>query len=365
MKRLASSLAGFAIGVVLVSAAFANDHKLVLPQQANDPVTLAIPEGFATEPSEVLQVFVGPAERCCEDRTPVAGRYTLENTLLSFTPAFGFNAGTSYIARVKAAESAELTSFSIASDNPVAHAAVTRIYPSSDVLPENTLRFYIHFSVPMTPGVAFDYIKLRDASGTSDEAAFMQFKQELWNDDRTRLTVLIDPGRIKRKVATNMELGPALIAGNRYSLSVDGGWPTVNGQSELAPFSKTFRVSAPLRKRPDVRLWQTTSPCIGTDEVLEIRFDRPFDRHRLEKDIRVFTRDGNVVSGNIEIGAGEQSWRFTPKEPWSIEEIQVTTNSELEDIAANNFRDLLDHLREDEAVEAATTVRRIRLKSCH
>ena len=36
----------------------------------------------------------------------------------------------------------------------------------------------------------------------------MRLKQELWNEDLVRLTVLIDLGRIKRNVATNVELGP-------------------------------------------------------------------------------------------------------------------------------------------------------------
>ena len=70
-------------------------------------------------------------------------------------------------------------------------AKVVGIYPSGDVLPENVLRFYIHFARPMKPHVAFDCIKLLDASGNADEAAFMRFKQELWNEDRTRLAVLV------------------------------------------------------------------------------------------------------------------------------------------------------------------------------
>ncbi len=352
------------MGVVVVSAAFADDFALSLPQDADDPVALALPDGFVAEPVEVLQVFVGSAEGCCDDRIPIAGRYALENNVLSFTPAFGFNAGAAYVARVQGTQSEELTPFSIASDNAAAPAAVTRIYPSGDVLPENILRFYIHFSVPMMPGVAFDHIKLRDASGAVDEAAFMRFKQELWNEDRTRLTVLIDPGRIKREVATNVDLGPALLAGNQYTLSVDAGWPSVDGQSELAPFSRTFSVTTALRERPDVRLWQATSPCIGTNEPLELLFDRPFDRHLLEKDIRVIGGDKQVVSGAIDIGAGERSWRFIPNEPWSTAEIQVIANSKLEDVAANNFRDLLDHAASNDTADAPSTEIPIFLAHC-
>ena len=118
---------------------------------------------------------------------------------------------------------------------------MTDVYPSGDLLPENVLRFYVHFSEPMTPHLASDFVTLRDASGVADRAAFMKFKQELWNADRTRLTVLIDPGRIKRSVATNLDLGPALLEGERYSLTVDEGWPSADGSSVLPSFLETLQ----------------------------------------------------------------------------------------------------------------------------
>ena len=153
----------------------------------------------------------------------MAGRYALTDDTLTFSPAFGFDPGQDYVARVWTSRNGHaLVAFRLPLEAATVPAAVTEIYPSGETLPENVLRFYIHFSAPMTPHVAFDYIKLRDASGTVDDAAFMRFKQELWNEDRTRLTVLIDPGRIKRDVATNLELGPALLAGQQYTLSVDG-----------------------------------------------------------------------------------------------------------------------------------------------
>lgn len=218
--RLARILAGLTAGAVMISsAAFADDITLSLPQNAEAAVALALPDWLADEPSKVLQVFVGTGEGCCDTKTPIAGRYTHENNVLSFTPAFGFSAGQNYVARVQEAEDEELIPFRIPVEAAIIPAAVTEIYPSGDTLPENTLRFYIHFTVPMQPQVAFDYIKLRDASGAVDEATFMRFKQELWNEDRTRLTVLIDPGRIKREVATNVELGPALLASQQYTLT--------------------------------------------------------------------------------------------------------------------------------------------------
>ena len=51
-------------------------------------------------------------------------------------------------------------------------AEVTHIYPSSDRLPENLLRFYIHFSTPMSRGEAYRHIHLRDADGRELEGRF-------------------------------------------------------------------------------------------------------------------------------------------------------------------------------------------------
>ncbi|MEM0923381.1 MAG: hypothetical protein AAGI13_10070, partial [Pseudomonadota bacterium] len=184
-------------------------------------------------------------------------------------------------------------------------------------MPENTLRFYIHFSVPMQPHVAFDYIKLRDASGAVDDAAFMRFKQELWNEDRTRLTVLIDPGRIKREVATNVELGPALRAGQQYSLTIEGGWPTADGTAVLPAFSKTFEVSDALRTRPDTSHWSVTTPCAGTLEPLTVTFDRPFDRHQLMYALRLQAQDGREIIGEVGVDDAEHRWSFTPFASWT------------------------------------------------
>lgn len=289
------------VGLIMGTAAFAEEGRLTLPQTTQDPVSLHALGAF--------QVFVGPAEACCAGRTPMAGQYTQNDGGLSFTPAFGFNAGQTYVVRHEGI----LTPFLI--DHGQTPAEVTAIFPAGDSLPENTLRFYIQFSTPMQPHMAFDYIHLRDASGAVDPAAFMQFKQELWSADRTRLTVLIDPGRIKRGVATNLDLGPALTTGARYSLTVDPGWPAADGQSVLGGMSKSFTVSPPLRTRPDMDLWTITAPPRATQEPLRITFDRAFDNVLLQKDLWVATQDGTPLMGAASVAPDGTAWSFTPDAP--------------------------------------------------
>ena len=59
-------------------------------------------------------------------------------------------------------------------DFPAPVAPTTRVlhvYPSSDVLPENELKFYLSFSAPMQQGEAWTRIHLLDAAGKRPLAA--------------------------------------------------------------------------------------------------------------------------------------------------------------------------------------------------
>jgi hypothetical protein len=324
-----------------------DDPDLRLPRRVDDPVVLRLAPGEAdhhpTGGCQRLAVFVGSADSYHEQRLPVAGRDERDGQFLRFTPAFGFVAGQEYVVRTRrSGESHRLTEFRIPREVAAAPALVTGVYPSGGVLPENVLRFYVHFSVPMTPHRASDFVTLRHASGRADRAAFMRFKQELWNADRTRLTVLIDPGRIKRSVATNLDLGPALRNGERYALTVDEGWPAADGSSVLQSFSKHFRVVAALRERPNVERWRCRPPRPGTREALGIVFDRPFDRHLLDDAIRILVGDGQPVDGTPHPGDDEKSWSFTPDEPWTTGDVRIVVDDDLEDVAGNNFGGLLD-----------------------
>ena len=90
--------------------------------------------------------------------------------------------------------------FSLPHEPTVPPAVVDGIFPSSDALPENLLRFYVHFSAPMQSGGVQDHIVLLGSDGQPVVAAFLELTTELWGPAMRRLTVLLDPGRIKRGV---------------------------------------------------------------------------------------------------------------------------------------------------------------------
>lgn len=176
-----------------------------------------------------------------------------------------------------------------------------------------------------------------------ERAAFMTFKQELWNPDRTRLMLLMDPGRIKRGVATNMELGQALEMGEQYAILVGAGWPGAAGQKLTPEFRSAFHVGNALRARPEISDWAISLPQIGTLQPLVIRFDRPYDRFKLTQAIALRNAAGQRLSGSVDVRANEMTWQFVPDEPWVDPQVTVVIDAVPEDVAGNNFREVLDH----------------------
>jgi hypothetical protein len=332
------------------SVALADEGSLNLPTQANGNVELVRAEGGLGQPSDILQVFVGAAEACCGSKIPMAGIYSVEGESVIFDPTFDLVMGQNYTVLTHDA-ARQLTEFAISADSAATTPEVVAIYPSAADIPENTLRFYIHFSEPMQPHMSTEFIKLVDANGTADVAAFMTFKQELWNEDRTRLTLLMDPGRIKRGVATNLDLGPALLAGDSYSIVVEGGWPNARDGQEAAQFEQPFTVSPPLRVLPDTELWKFQRPELSTIDPLTITFDRPFDHQLTQTAITVRDEDGHIVPGKVSVENFEQTWHFTPDAAWSTPTIRIVVDARLEDVAGNNFRELLDHSVETDVAD--------------
>jgi len=99
----------------LGSAALADEGSLILPDQVDGSVALLLQgEMGDVAPSDVMQVYVGNPDACCTGKSPIAGRYRVENQLVVFDPAFDFVAGQSYTVR---SHEGTLTGFTIGRDN--------------------------------------------------------------------------------------------------------------------------------------------------------------------------------------------------------------------------------------------------------
>ncbi len=179
------------------------------------------------ERQAVLQVFVRGE---LDQPPPVGGSCAVTDKTLRFTPRYPLEPGLSYrtvfdparLAPSQDAPPEPLSEvFSIEKPSSAPTTVVEHIYPSGDRLPENQLKFYLHFSAPMSRGEAYRHLHLLDELGKEVEAPFLELGEELWDGQHKRFTLLCDPGRVKRRTEaprrarSGARRGPVLHAGCR------------------------------------------------------------------------------------------------------------------------------------------------------
>src|SRR5438552_15354178 len=175
-------------------------------------------------------------------------------------------------------------------------ATVEHIYPTSDVLPANQLKFYIHFSKPMREGEAiFERIQILDEHGTLVEDPWR--RTELWTADAKRLSLWIHPGRIKTGVNLREELGPVLEPNKSYTVVIRGEVEDADGQPLGKDVVKKFRTAAVDDRRPLPQDWKLTPPRAGTREALRLDFGEPLDHALMQRCIDVRDAAGKELPG--------------------------------------------------------------------
>ena len=274
---------------------------------------------------------------------PMLGGYTVEDDKLVFTPQFPLQPGLVYRAifrpeRLPSGSSTQTvtSTFRIAAPVPNPTTVVSEIYPTSDTLPENLLKFYVHFSAPMSRGRIYEHIHLYEGQGREIELPFLEIDEELWDLEMKRLTLFIDPGRIKREVTPLEEIGPALEAGKRFTLVIDKAWTDAAGNTLKKEFRKEFAVGPPDREPPDPARWAFTVPPPGTRDKLTVKFSEPMDDALARRLIHVKSTS-SVVNGEVRLKDREQSWEFVPSQPWAAGTHQLVVQTTIEDLAGNNI----------------------------
>ena len=263
---------------------------------------------------------------------PLAGSLSERDGAVVFAPRFPPSPGLRYRAEC----SAHKAFFDIPAPERSATTVVEQVFPSADTLPENLLKFYLHFSAPMSKGFAYDKVRLLDGSGQEVELPFLEIDEELWDADYRRLTLLFDPGRIKTGLVPNQEVGIALRPGRRYTLAIDEGWEDAERNPLKASFKKQFSVVEADTTPPSPRNWTVTSPE-GANEPVIVDFPEPLDEALLRRVVSVVTSTGSAVRGTVEISRGETRWAFTPDQPWATGRYRIEAQTILEDLAGNSI----------------------------
>ncbi len=293
----------------------------------------------------VLPGEVVDAGRGGDGLQSMAGRYAVTAGEVRFAPRFPFLAGSSYAMMVRPLQlGGDVAVLRIARPAPARAPSteVMGVYPGVDVLPRNALRFYVHFSAPMSEGEAARRIHLESA-GTGERlfGAFSPMDFELWDPLRRRLTVLLDPARIKQGLTPHREAGYPIEAGVAVVLVVERDFCDAAGIPMVADYRRRYDVGPDLRRRVDPWTWVLDVPEAGGRQPLVARFDRSLDRALLEDCLAVAGTSG-IVAGEARIAAGEQSWSFVPDAPWAQGPHRLLIDPVLEDIAGNSVVRIFD-----------------------
>jgi hypothetical protein len=221
---------------------------------------------------------------------PTAGSWERAGDEARFTPRFAAVAGTEYAVVTEAGDL--LATVVVPRRDQPPRTIVERIEPDVDEVPANLLRFSLTFSSSMEDGSAAGRIHLLDATGRELQGTLLE-EPELWDRDRRRLSVLIEPGRIKRGLQPNLQAGPPLRDGETVTLVIDDDIRDADGLPLAQGARRTYRVGPAIRSRVDPALWDVRWPVTEGEQVV-IRFDRPMDRAQTQRFIRV-ADDGRAI----------------------------------------------------------------------
>jgi hypothetical protein len=188
----------------------------------------------------------------------------------------------------------------------------------------------------MTQGEAAQRMHLLDESGRNVPAVFLP-GEELWDPRSERLTMTLDPGRIKRGLTSNRAMGPPIVPGKRYTLTIDRDWLDARGVPMVEGYRKSFTGGAAERTPPDPAQWKITPPKAGSAAPLLVDFPKPMNYALLEKMIQVAG-----VAGAAAIDRHETEWRFTPNAPWRAGDYALRVNTAIEDLAGNRIGQAFD-----------------------
>jgi hypothetical protein len=261
---------------------------------------------------------------------------------VELVPQFSLDSGREYLvqvdpSRLPVPRAGAITEarVSLARSTSQPTTRITAIYPSAPTWPENILRFYLHFSSPMSGTSAIGHVRLVDETGAEVPEALLEVDVDLWNKEYTRRTVFFDPGRVKRGIKPNVEMGRALTAGRKYAIVVSTSWPDAQGQPLAQEFRHAFTAAPAVESPLDPSAWSIAAPPKGTRDPVVVRFPWALDEGLLQRALGVGDSSGRPIEGAIAVGTDQTTWTFTPKSPWRPVPHSLIVLTLLEDPSGN------------------------------
>lgn len=269
----------------------------------------------------------------------ILGNFTQNTTEVRFTPILPFQKDSPYTVVF----ANEVYPFTIDLDPKYDRLYVEALYPNSDTLPANFLKWYIHFSKPVNPSKIYDHISLiKNSDSTKVDRALLPLETPLLSNDGTLLTLWIEPGRQKRDLGPNKRLGEVLVPNESYTLIIDEHIKDNQGIPMEMQYTHSFTVGSSDRIQPSITSWKIHTPQPNTKDPITIDYTELLDYGSLQNTIQIIDTTGNLIEGEFVINTNQKSIKFKPLNNWTIGIYKLKCKPIIEDVSGNNLERLFD-----------------------
>lgn len=229
----------------------------------------------------------------------------------------------------------------LAQHNALDVPVVNAIYPETNEIPENILKFYISFSQPMREGNFLKHISLFDSKGCNLKGVFFDNLHELWSANHKQLTLIVDPGRVKTSLREHNKSGRAFKVDETYTLVIGTTWKSIKGNYLNEKFTKEFTVVPEDITPPNADEITVSKIEINSKKPITIQFSEALDVLQLNDYVRILEND-SIINGSFKTLDSGKQLQFTPVTIWKQNNYELQIDKRLEDIAANNFSGKFD-----------------------
>lgn len=322
-----------------------HDTKINVVWKEGKATAIAIPDGLIRDVSLLrVQHSVRVVIAGSKSKQGIFGNFSIDGHTVTFQPLIPLSPGLSYDIW-QDEKLIGMVNIPLTKGEP---PKLITIYPEQDTVPENLLKFYFHFSHPMRTGQVQEHISLLDKNKDTMKRVFLNLQPELWDETGTILTLWLDPGRIKRDLVLNKELGNPLKKAQTYQLVIDSNWKDTRGIKLGKTYTKHFMVGERDGEIPDINKWQLIIPKAGSHNSLTIQAGEPLDHYLLNESIVVLDDKGEIIKGSAHTEAKDMKWIFAPDTAWERGNYRIQVKANLEDQAGNNLNRVFDRdIRKD------------------
>ncbi|WP_378173819.1 Ig-like domain-containing protein [Aquimarina sp. SS2-1] len=286
-----------------------------------------------------LTVFKGEiSENNLSVSTPILGKTIQGEKEIRFIPLIPFGWNQKYTVLFNG----DIEYFSLPIPAGYEPLTVTNIYPSDSLVPSNILKWYVKFSKPINKVNSYSHISILTEKGDTLSRAILTLENVLISENGTLLTVWMEPGRQKRGLIPNQQLGPVFKEKETYRFMVSKEIKDMNGVSMNIGYKHKFQVTSEDRTKPSIKDWKINVPNVNSVSKLIIHTDESLDYGSCIRNIIVFDSNQMEIEGSWNIDDKETVLSFTPLKPWKNDNYQIVFSEVIEDLAGNTLNRLFD-----------------------